>query len=146
MNSLLLQAATLCLPEETDKNYEVDFHFMAPREMAEINLEHVGHEGITDVICFNYPEGMSVPGEESVSRIEIFVCPEAAAKASGKYGRTYEGELILYTVHGLLHASGENDIEPEDRKVMRRKERSVIAKLKKLYDFDKIFEREKHYI
>jgi len=142
MHSLLLQAAALCLPEEKNKNFEIDFHFLAPREMAGINLEHVGHEGITDVICFNYPEGMAIPGEEAVSHIEIFICPEAAAKASGKLGRTYEGELILYAVHGLLHAAGENDLSPEERKKMRRKEKSVIGKLRKKNNFEDIFEKE----
>lgn len=143
MHSLLSQAAALCLPEEKNIQFEVDFHFLAPREMAELNLRHVGHEGVTDVICFNYPEGMAIPGEENVCRIEIFVCPEAAAKASGKYKRTYENELILYAVHGLLHAAGENDLVPEERKKMRRKERAVTAKLREKYDFEDIFEREK---
>ena len=142
MHSLLLQAATLCLPEEENKNFEIDFHFLAPREMEEMNMQYVGHEGITDVICFNYPEAMAVPGEEETSHIEIFICPEAARKAAVRPGRTYESEIILYAVHGLLHAAGENDLSVEEKKEMRKKEKSVTRKLRRKYNFEDIFKKE----
>ncbi|OGV39101.1 MAG: rRNA maturation RNase YbeY [Lentisphaerae bacterium GWF2_45_14] len=141
MNSLLLQAAALCLPEEKDRTFEIDFHFLTSSEMAEINRKHVGHDGITDVICFNYPEGMAIPGEQ-ISNIDIFICPEAARKAAERPGRTYEGEILLYAVHGLLHAAGENDLEPEERKKMRRMERAVTRKLKRKFKLENLFRKE----
>ena len=142
MHSLLFQAATLCLPEEENKSIEIDFHFLAPREMAQMNMQYVGHEGITDVICFNYPEAMAIPGEEETSHIEIFICPEAALKASEKPGRTYESEIVLYVVHGLLHAAGENDLSAGEKKKMRKKEKSVTGKLRRRYNFEDIFKKE----
>ena len=46
---------------------------------------------------------------------------------------------MLYVVHGLLHSAGENDLEPPDRRRMRRREREVMKVLLDKYDLREIF-------
>jgi probable rRNA maturation factor len=51
------------------------------------------------------------------------VCPEVAYRYSSEKQLVYLDELVLYMIHGLLHLCGYDDIDPQDRKVMRKKER-----------------------
>ena len=106
--------------------------------MAKYHLELVGVPGTTDVITFSYfddPENF-FPGETAV---ELIINPDAAAREGAKRGTTYAYELMLYLVHGLLHAAGENDLEPPDRRRMRRREREVMKVLLDKYDLREIF-------
>jgi probable rRNA maturation factor len=53
---------------------------------------------------------------------EVFVCPETAIHYVKSNGGDVYQELTLYTVHGLLHLIGYDDIEDEDRVLMRKEE------------------------
>ena len=90
---------------------ELSLNFVGAKEMAEINEAFVGHQGPTDVICFDYRESKSeLPDEkdENSVEVEIIVCPEVARREAEKRSLPYSREVVLYLVHGLLHASGED--------------------------------------
>ena len=40
-----------------------------------------------------------------------------------------EAELILYIVHGLLHICGYDDLTPEEKCIMRARERAILSEL-----------------
>lgn len=110
--------------------------------MAEINEAFVGHQGPTDVICFDYRESKSeLPDEkdEDSVEVEIIVCPEVARREAEKRSLPYSREVVLYLVHGLLHASGEDDLKPELKRKMRRREHKTMNELEKLFTFSDIF-------
>lgn len=126
---------------ETGGNEIVTFSFVGKRTISRINEEFVGHEGVTDVISFSYDEEASAfPGEEDVAA-EIIVCVDKADEESRKRkNMSFTEELVLYIVHGVLHIAGEDDINPTDRKKMRRREREVMKKLKEEIDFSELFD------
>jgi probable rRNA maturation factor len=137
LTRMLKRALELCDPGLAEDE-AVAIYFVDAKTIKEINLDYVGHEGITDVICFDYREGEKIAGENL--SVEIFVCPDAAEIAAVDHkDRTYAGELALYAVHGMLHAAGEDDLEPLKKKRMRREEKKVIDKLKAEFDFSEIF-------
>ncbi len=117
--------------------------FVSEAEMEEINRTYVGHEGSTDVICFDYREsGCDLPEEEGGAdsvEVEIVVCPSVARREAAKRGLPYSREVILYLVHGLLHAAGEDDLKPGLKRIMRRRELKTINELAKCFDFAKVF-------
>lgn len=116
----------------------LSIYFVSSETIKEINSDYVGHEGITDVICFDYREGEKIAGENT--SVEIFVCPDAAEIAAVDCeSRTYAGEMVLYIVHGMLHAAGEDDLEPARKRKMRKKEKKVVDKLKTEFEFSDIF-------
>ena len=124
------------LPAEYDWDLELDF--TNDRSMAKYHLELVGVPGTTDVITFSYfddPENF-FPGDTAV---ELIINPDAAAREGAKRGTTYAYELMLYLVHGLLHASGEDDLSPAPRRRMRRREHEVMKILLDKYDLREIF-------
>lgn len=122
--------------------------FVSPEEMAEINEGFVGHTGPTDVICFDYRESDCDSGDictddgesdDGNASVDIIICPAVASNEAGKRGLPYSREVILYIVHGLLHASGEDDLVPAAKRRMRRREKTVLSALEKEFVFSDIF-------
>ncbi len=117
--------------------------FVSEAEMEEINRAYVGHEGPTDVICFDYREsGCDLPkeagGDADTVEVEIIICPSVARREAAKRDLPYSREVILYLVHGLLHAAGEDDLEPGLKRIMRRRELKTINELAEQFDFAKV--------
>ncbi|OGV58181.1 MAG: rRNA maturation RNase YbeY [Lentisphaerae bacterium GWF2_52_8] len=108
--------------------------------MAHANQDCLGHSGSTDVITLDYREGQPMPGDDGM--VELLICPDQALSEGHRQGG-YPREMVLYIVHGLLHASGEDDLSPLPRRRMRRREREVLSQLEKEFDFDKIFQTPK---
>ena len=121
-----------------ESEWALDVTFTNDRSMKKYNAELVGHSGSTDVITFAYLEQAEgvFPGEVGV---ELIINPDAAAREGEKRGTGYSRELALYLVHGLLHAAGEDDLEPASRRRMRRREREVMAVLARDFDFAAVF-------
>tara|TARA_B100000609_G_C17096648_1_gene372287 strand:- start:53 stop:505 length:453 start_codon:yes stop_codon:yes gene_type:complete len=135
MTAKAVNLAGLLLPEKS----LVSINFVGDRMMARINREYVGHTGTTDVISFCYCEDDMFDIEDEVA-VELFICADTAKReGEARKDSSYAREMVLYIVHGLLHAAGEDDLSPEPRKRMRRRERQIMKKLKENYDFDKIF-------
>ena len=127
------------------------------RELAELNAEHMGHAGPTDVLSFPllapdaFPRRDPGPGARSGatppgivfalppgSRVhlgDIVVSVERAiAQAEeGRGGQTSDvrwtaaEELLLLAVHGALHVCGWDHGEPAEEAAMRALEAHVLA-------------------
>ncbi|MBQ9502644.1 MAG: rRNA maturation RNase YbeY, partial [Lentisphaeria bacterium] len=112
-----------------DWNFEIEFS--DDDLMIRRNRELLGHEGTTDVFTFPY-----LSGDEDDLLLENEVAVDAVVNldAALREGRrrknsSYSREAALYIVHALLHSAGLDDLTPEDRRRMRRRERSVMKKL-----------------
>lgn len=117
---------------------------VGPVKIAEINRTFVGHEGTTDVICFDYATDAAPSSNGENVILDVIICPDVAAEqAAGVDAATYSSEMVLYLVHALLHASGYDDQTPVDRTKMKRRERAIMSKLSKTFDFSEIFPPER---
>jgi probable rRNA maturation factor len=125
----LRQAADLALPQclelSDDGRFaltalpEVVVAIVSDRVMAKIHVDFMGIEGPTDVITFEHGE--------------IVVSAETAARYAVEYGNTIEQELALYTIHGLLHLNGFDDLAATPAARMHRAQNRVLrAVLKQL--------------
>lgn len=134
-----LAAKEAGLPDSLD----VSLVFLPDSRMAELNEASLGHHGPTDVISFD----LRTPGcvfpkteeDEFEADVEVYVCPDVARREAKKRGLPYSREVTLYLSHGLLHAAGEDDLVPEKKRRMRRREKQVLAALEKEFDFESIF-------
>lgn len=106
--------------------------------MTRLNWEALEHEGTTDIITFAYLEdGMLFPGDTAV---ELVICADFAwREGEERSDSSFAEELALYIVHGMLHSAGEDDLDPESRISMRRRENEVMTELRKEFDFQTIF-------
>jgi len=135
---MILRAAQLThLPVERD--LIINIAFVNDRAMAEVNEDFVGHKGTTDVITFCYLE-VDEPLFDGDIAVDLFICVDFAEREGAKRkNSSYARELTLYLVHGLLHSSGEDDLDAVSRKKMRRREREVMKVLEKEFEFETIF-------
>lgn len=111
--------------------------------IRDLNVRYLQHDYDTDVLSFLFdvsggdedspqesgPEGESFRPRGAGKRIEgeIIVSAEMALESARQYGWNPRDELILYIVHGLLHLTGYDDLSPEEKAVMRRRERDVLS-------------------
>lgn len=131
----IAELARLNIPEGS----VLSVNFPGPRTMRRLNKTHLGHDYLTDAICFNYSDGEEEITEGDVA-IEIFISPDIAMNRSEEDQRMdYSSEMVLYLVHAILHASGMSDQTTSGKKQMRRKETAIISIIKEEFDFEEIF-------
>jgi len=90
-----------------------------------INKQFLNHDEPTDVITFPLSES-----GEGTLRGELLISGETAKRMAKSLGHPAADEAALYTLHGLLHLCGYDDIKPKDRREMRRRERHYLDKLR----------------
>ena len=89
---------------------------MDDQSIHTLNRRYLGHDSPTDVLSFllekvdDYLEG------------EVIVSVQTAAARAPRYGWTTADELLLYTIHGVLHLVGYDDRQARARKRMRERE------------------------
>ena len=94
------------------------------------SAEHRGHwegesEPPEDSEDFDF---VTPPGELSPLGEVILSYPQAQRQAEQR-GVPLEHELALLVVHGVLHLTGHDHLEPEEATLMQSKERSALATL-----------------
>ena len=97
--------------------------------MATLHVQWMDLEGPTDVMSF--PMDQLRPGrddEEPVDGIlgDIVLCPTVAAAQAAAAGHTTAEELLLLTVHGILHLLGFDHAEPDERAEMFELQRRLL--------------------
>lgn len=107
------------------------------RELTELNAEHMGHEGPTDVLSFPlHPSPrFALPPGKRPHLGDIVVSVERAVEQArtGRGGQTGDvagssaDELRLLVTHGALHICGWDHAQPADEAAMRALERRLLA-------------------
>lgn len=93
--------------------------------IRKLNVQFLGRKTATDVLSF-FLEDDFKPGYLG----EVIVSVEAAVKVSRGYGNSWQRELLLYLIHGILHLAGYDDRTERKRRVMKAKEEEILSKLK----------------
>ena len=114
--------------------------------MAELNSRFLGKDGPTDVLAFPIDEeepaesgrspdsggtgpGMpSEPEEMPVLLGDIVICPAVAHRNAAFHAGTYEDELAVLVVHGLLHLMGMDHQEDAEAEEMEARERELLSR------------------
>lgn len=109
---------------------ELSLLFVDEATMAELNVEHMGHEGPTDVLSFpiDAEDEMAHRQDEHVLLGDVVICPAVAHRNAPDHAGTYPDEIALLTVHGILHVLGHDHAEPEETMVMQARERELLER------------------
>ena len=94
--------------------------------MARLNRDHLGHNGPTDVLCFDLRDEAS---EKNTIDGEIVMSVDMAVKQARERGHAVEAELALYAVHGTLHLLGYDDRRKADAAHMHEMEDEILTAL-----------------
>ncbi len=122
---------------------EVSLLFVDETAMAELNQRFLGHAGPTDVLAFPIDEDV-YEGARSADSLgpgpsadpefaemptilgDVVLCPAVARRNAPTHAGTYEDELALLVVHGLLHLLGMDHAERQETEVMQRREQELL--------------------
>jgi rRNA maturation RNase YbeY len=103
------------LDQEDRELGEVSYIFCDDDYLYDINLKHLNHNTLTDIISFDYSLGKVVSGD-------IYISVERVDENARDRGIEFEDELHRIMVHGMLHYIGYKDKSESQRKTMRKKE------------------------
>ncbi len=109
---------------------ELAIMLIDPEAMEKLHIEWMDLAGPTDVMSFPMdelrPGTASAPSSAGVLG-DIVLCPEVAAQQAQAAGHPLEEELLLLTVHGVLHLLGYDHAEPEEEAEMFGLQRKLLA-------------------
>ena len=94
----------------------------------EINKTYRGIDRETDVITFALEDEDSIIVPEDVVRNlgDIYISIDKARSQAEEYGHGLLRELSFLAVHGFYHLLGYDHMNPEDEKVMFKKQEEVL--------------------
>jgi probable rRNA maturation factor len=97
--------------------------------LHELNREHRGVDGPTDVLSFAAEEGEAFPGAPDQPRYlgDIAVSVETVRRNAADAGLTTAQEIDHVLVHGVLHLLGWDHESDEDEAAMRAREESYLG-------------------
>jgi probable rRNA maturation factor len=125
---------------------ELSMLFVDEQAMADLNKRFLGRDGPTDVLAFPIDEepveggrspdsGGSGPGFSSepsdmpIVLGDVVICPAVAHRNAAQRAGTYDDELALLIVHGVLHLLGMDHEDDDEAELMESRERQLLAKL-----------------
>lgn len=124
---------------------ELNLLFVDEEEMAVLNQRFMGQGGATDVLSFPldpFPDetpavdGSPPPGGDQPSLAvgaarmlgDVVICPSVAKRNAPTHAGTYDDELALLVVHGVLHVLGHDHAEDGEAALMRSREQDLLSR------------------
>lgn len=137
-------AEAVLADEGVSGDTELSMLFVDETSIADLNKRFLGREGPTDVLAFPIDEeptesgrspdsGGTGPGytgdvEEAPTLLgDVVICPAVAHRNAPGHAGTYEDELALLVVHGVLHLLGMDHLDDDEAEEMEERERALLA-------------------
>ncbi len=113
----------------------IDVVFVDVATMTQLNEQHMGASGPTDVLAFpmDAPQITDLQDAEAglnglpVHLGDIVICPQVCAEQAASHVGTLDGEYCLLTIHAALHLVGYDHVTDEERVEMQARERTYLA-------------------
>jgi probable rRNA maturation factor len=138
-------AHEVLLAEGVDGEAELSLLFVDEESIAELNGRFMDADGPTDVLAFpiddpvvagRWPDAGTAgpdrddpePSDLPLLLGDVVVCPAVARRQAPSHAGSYDDELALLVVHGVLHVLGHDHAEPEETAVMQARERELLAR------------------
>jgi probable rRNA maturation factor len=138
-------AESVLLDEGVPGDAELSMLFIDEAAMADLNKRFLGKDGPTDVLAFPIDEepveggrspdsGGTGPGDTSEPTDmptvlgDVVICPAVAHRNAPEHAGTYDDEVALLVVHGLLHLLGMDHEEDDEAETMEEREQALLTK------------------
>jgi probable rRNA maturation factor len=106
---------------------ELTLTFIDCDEIAALNAEHMDKTGPTDVLSFPLDDEPMPNSDIPVLLGDIVISPAVAAGQCEEHAGTFDDEIALLVVHGVLHIVGHDHAETEEREVMLERELALLT-------------------
>jgi probable rRNA maturation factor len=97
--------------------------------MATAHAEFCGVEGTTDVITFDLTDPEDNAPSKGMIETDLLLCLDEAERQAKSRGHETRRELLLYTLHGILHSLGHDDHEEDTYARMHAEEDRLLTAL-----------------
>lgn len=101
----------------------INYMFCNDDELLEINIKHLNHNTLTDIITFDYTEDKKISSD-------IFISVDRVLENAKEFEVSFEEELRRVMIHGVLHLCGYKDKSKPDAELMRKKENWALKLFK----------------
>jgi probable rRNA maturation factor len=126
-------AASILERESVDGESTLSITFVDENAMEQLNKAHMGKAEPTDVLSF--PIEDASPGIPPVRDVtgppldlgDIFICSDAVEAHADESGVSFQGELHLMVVHGVLHILGWDHQTEAEAEAMEAREAEHLA-------------------
>ncbi len=105
---------------------ELTLNFVDRADIADLNHEHMGAAGPTDVLSFPMLDDASAGGVPSLLG-DVVISPAVAADQFPEHAGTLDDELALLVVHGILHVLGHDHAVEAEAALMRAREIELLS-------------------
>ena len=136
-------AREVLVAEGVSGEAELSLLFVDEATIAELNARFMDANGPTDVLAFpiddpvvagRWPDAGTAgpdrddpePGDLPLLLGDVVVCPAVAERQAPEHAGSYDDELALLVVHGVLHVLGHDHAEPDETAVMQERERVLL--------------------
>tara|TARA_B110000503_G_C7161880_1_gene420018 strand:- start:413 stop:832 length:420 start_codon:yes stop_codon:yes gene_type:complete len=108
------------ITSEENEVGEINYIFCDDDYLLKLNIEHLDHDTLTDVISFDYSINTLIQGD-------VFISVERVIENAVTFNVSFDNELKRVMAHGVLHYCGYKDKGDNDIIIMRQKEEEKIA-------------------
>ena len=120
------QRLALDVLADCDAAGELTLSFVDRGDIADLNADHMGVAGPTDVLSFPMDD-------EPLAGVpmllgDVVISPAVAALQYADHAGTLDDELALLVVHGILHVLGHDHAEPGETAEMRTTELDLLER------------------
>ncbi|MGV3658801.1 MAG: rRNA maturation RNase YbeY [Prosthecobacter sp.] len=91
---------------------EIEITLVNDEDIARVHGDFLDDPTPTDVITFHHGE--------------ILISADTALRQGAENGQSFDHEVALYLVHGLMHLAGWDDHEEEEAREMARRQESIL--------------------
>lgn len=109
---------------------DIEITFLSDRAIKPINKKYKGANRATDVLSFD----LGLCGQ-------VIISSDMALRNSRTFKTSFEEELVLYVIHGILHLFGYDDENRIDKLKMFKKQSSIMETLCAKIDLSKVLMR-----
>lgn len=99
---------------------DISYIFCSDEYLHKLNVEHLNHDTLTDIITFDYTHA-------GIISADIFISIDRIKENSNSFSVTFEQELTRVMAHGVLHLIGFKDKNQEEKDEMRTEEDKAIS-------------------
>ena len=111
-----------CPTGKGSRIHRISVRVVGDESMSEAHRRWCDLDGTTDVLTFH---GI----EEDGLHIDLLICVDEARRRAAEFGHDVRRELLLYSIHGLLHCLGHDDHDAESFERMHDEEDRVLREI-----------------
>ncbi len=101
---------------------DINIIFTKDNCLYALNIKHLRHDTLTDIITFDYSAENEISGD-------IFISLERVKENAKEFGLPTLNELHRVIIHGILHLIGYKDKTKQQKLIMRAKEDYYLSLL-----------------